>query len=103
MINAQRYLKNSSIPTVKLITCPACDKKRFRREINSDGEFPPASQETVEVRGETRFLEVCEHCIDKYRKADEKFMIETMRKLSSASRVAKENDNDSDHTDFSLN
>lgn len=104
MIGAQRHRKNRAIPTINLITCPACEKDRLYKYVTKDGSVDAASQETVEVRDEIRFLEVCTFCVDRYRKADEKFVMENMRKLAKAMQEDKSDDGgESDHKDFSLN
>lgn len=105
MNGAERYRKNRAIPTINLITCPACDKDRLNKYVNEDGSVNAASEETVEVRDEKRFLEVCGFCVERYRKADEKFVMENMRKLAKAMQESKSDDGDgeSDHKDFSLN
>jgi hypothetical protein len=103
MKNANQY-RNPVPATIAVIACPACNKKRLKKCANEDGTVSPADTTTVDVRGEERFLEVCEHCIAKYRKADERFVMNNMNKLSKAfTDPNKEPDTDSDHKDFSLN
>ena len=103
MIGAQKYSKNKTIPTIKLVTCPDCGKDRLQKTLNADGVLDPVSEETVEVRGKDRFLEVCEHCSARYQAEDKRFVKENLHKLSKA--ITKDNvpDGQSDHKDFSLN
>ncbi len=104
MIGYELHKKNKTIPTIKTITCPACNKDRLTKYVNTDGSVTVASEETVEVREETRYLEVCRFCTIRYRKADDKFVMENMLKLSKALREDdNDEDNKSDHKDFSLN
>jgi len=103
MIGAERYRKNKTIPTIHLVTCPACKKDRLGKYVNADGSVDTVNEETVEVRDEARFLDVCGFCIERYRKADEKFVMENMRKLAKAFQDDKPEDGESDHKDFSLN
>ncbi len=104
MINAGQYKKNKTIQTIRVVTCPACNKDRLSKYVAKDGSVDAASQETVEVRDEIRFLEVCTFCVDRYRRADEKFVMENMRKLAKAMQEDKSDDGgESDHKDFSLN
>jgi len=102
MKNANKYSSKAAMPTIAVIKCPSCKKNRLKKYTNDDGTVTPADTTTVDVRGEERYLEVCQHCIAKYRKADEKFVMDNMSKLSKAF-TAKEADTDSDHKDFSLN
>jgi len=101
MIGYAQYKKNGDIPTIRTITCPACQKNRLGKYENDDGSVNPVNEETVEVRGETRNLEVCMPCINRYRRSDEKFVLENMRKLSKA--LTESERKESDHRDFSLN
>ena len=103
MINAGRYKKNKTIQTIRLVTCPACNKDRLSKYVNKDGNVDAVNQETVEVRDEMRFLDVCDFCVVKYRKADEKFVMENMRKLAKAMQDKQPEGGESDHKDFSLN
>ncbi len=103
MIGAERYRKNKVIPTINFVTCPACKKDRLGKYINEDGSVDTPSEETVEVREEARFLEVCGLCVERYRRADEKFVMENMRKLAKAFQEETPEDGESDHKDFSLN
>ena len=100
MINASQYKSKSTkvISTIKLVVCPACSKPRLCKYVDEDNSVSEASDVTVDVRGDTRFLDVCGTCIDGYRKADEEFVRSNMRKLVKA--VMGE---DTDHKDFSLN
>lgn len=104
MIGAAKHSRNKTIPTIKLIDCPACNKRRLERYVQEDGTVEAASTETVEVRGETRHLDACQFCVAKYQKSDERFVIQNMKNLR---RAFKESVNDdeggSDHNDFSLN
>lgn len=103
MIGYERYKKNKIIPTIKTITCPACNKNRLNKYANDDGSVDAASQETVEVREEVRYLEVCRFCVARYSKADNKFVMDNMHKLSKAFQESHDDDKESDHKDFSLN
>lgn len=103
MIGYAQHKKNKDIPTIKIILCPACNKKRLGKYANTDGSIDVASVDTVEVRGEERYLEVCSFCVNKYRIEDEKFVLDNMRKLSKAFMEDQDEDNGSDHKDFSLN
>lgn len=104
MIGASKHKKNRAIPTIVLVECPACHKERLGRYLNDDGTTDPVSEDTVEVRGETRFLDACQFCVEKYQKSDERFIVENMKKLRRAfQESANKDDGDSDHNDFSLN
>lgn len=103
MIGYEQHNKNETIPTIKVITCPACNKNRLGKYANDDGSVDPAIEETVEVRGSERHLEVCQFCSDRYRKQDERFVFENMRKLAQAMKESEGKDTGSDHKDFSLN
>ena len=103
MIGYAQHKKNKDIPTIKTMLCPACDKQRLGKYANTDGSVDAVNTETVEVRGEQRYLEVCPFCVNKYRIADEKFVIDNMRKLSKAFMADQDEDKGSDHKDFSLN
>ncbi len=88
----------NDIPVIQYLTCPACKKPRLPKQADNLA----VSIETVEVRGEIRYLDVCRFCIEKYHKSDERFMEENMRKLAQAMKERDVSDKDSDHTDFSL-
>ena len=103
MIGYELHKKNKTIPTIKIVTCPACHKDRLRKYANADGGVDTASEETVTVREEIRYLEACRFCVARYRKADDKFVMENMAKLAKAFRETPDEDNQSDHKDFSLN
>lgn len=106
MIGYQQHKKKKEIPTIKVITCPACNKDRLSRYVNADGNIDLASEETVEVRGESRHLDVCATCVSRYRQEDEKFVLENYRKMVKAMGEVKTDDVDgeqTDHKDFSLN
>lgn len=103
MIGAAKHNKNKVIPTIRIVDCPACKKHRLGKYANEDGSVDVASEETVEVRGEERFLEVCEFCVARYKKQDEKFVRENLRKLAKAFQEKALPDGESDHKDFSLN
>lgn len=103
MINAQKYNDNE-IPSFELVDCPSCNKVRLLKQINKDGSINAVNQQTVEVRGNHRYLEVCDYCIIKYRKEDERFVKENLKKLSQAfTDNIQRSDSESDHKDFSLN
>ena len=103
MIGAAKHSKKKTIPTIKFITCPACEKDRFSRYADKDGNFTPASEETVKVRDKDRYLEACDFCVARYKSEDEKFIRENLRKLSKAINVDSPPEGESDHKDFSLN
>lgn len=94
---------NKTIPTIRMVTCPACNKNRLGKYENSDGTMDAVSDITVDVRGQERYLEVCSFCVIKYRKIDEQFMIKNMHKLSQALQSEEPKNGTSDHKDFSLN
>tara|TARA_R110002096_G_scaffold374382_1_gene568082 strand:- start:1799 stop:2125 length:327 start_codon:yes stop_codon:yes gene_type:complete len=99
-------VNNSSdgIPTIRMVDCPACNKKRLGKYVNEDGGITQSSQETVDVRGSQRYLEVCTFCMGKYQQQDKVFVRENLRKLSKAMiKQDTANDDDTDHKDFSLN
>lgn len=100
-----KMIKNSSeeIPTIRIVDCPACGKHRLRKYENADGTMSPVSEEAVDVREESRFLEVCGFCVIKYQKSDERFVMDNMDKLRKAMKATKMPDEETDHTDFSLN
>ncbi len=98
-----RHNNNNSIPTIRMITCPACNKDRLGKYVNEDGSVTPASQETVEVRGEQRYLEACGFCVAKYQEQDKRFVKQNLSKLSKAIKDDNVPDGESDHKDFSLN
>jgi len=102
-MGATQYNDGKDIPTIRVVTCPACKKPRLNKYQNADGGVDAANEETVEVRGENRYLEVCGFCTVKYRKADELFVLKNMRKLAKAFKSEKPKDDESDHKDFSLN
>ena len=101
MFNARQ--NNNGIPTIRMITCPACNKNRLGKYVNEDGSVTPASQETVEIRGQQRYLETCGFCVKKYQDQDRKFVRENLSKLSKAFKADDLPDGESDHKDFSLN
>lgn len=106
MIGYEQHKKNKEIPTIKVITCPACQKDRLSRYVKTDGSVDSASEETVEVRGESRHLDVCGMCVSQYRKEDEKFVLDNYRKMVQAMSEVKTDEVDgtqTDHKDFSLN
>lgn len=98
-----RHNKSNSIPTIRMITCPACNKPRLGKYVNDDGSVTPASQETVEVRGVHRHLEACSFCVAKYQEQDKRFVRDNLGKLSKAIKEDNVPDGESDHNDFSLN
>lgn len=94
---------NNDIPTIRMVTCPACNKNRLGKYVNDDGSVTPVSQETVEVRDNQRYLEACSFCVKKYQDQDKRYVKENLSRLSKA--MVKDNipDGESDHKDFSLN
>lgn len=103
MIGAAKHSKKQDIPTINIVDCPACGKHRLRKYVNQDGSVDAPSQQTVEVRDEERYLEVCEPCIARYRRSDDKFVKENLKKLSKAFNESDLPEGESDHKDFSLN
>lgn len=103
MIGAERHNKNKTIPTLRLVGCPACNKPRLHKQVNEDGSIDLVSQETVEVREQERYLEVCEFCIARYKAEDERFVKANLKKLAKAFGDQQLPDGETDHKDFSLN
>lgn len=106
MIGYEQHKKNKEIPTIKTITCPACNKNRLSRYANADWSVTPVSEETIEVRGESRHLDVCGICVLRYRQEDERFVLDNYRKMVKAISKVKTGEVDekqTDHKDFSLN
>jgi hypothetical protein len=104
MIGASQHKSKNTdtIPTIKLVICPACDRDRLCRYANDDGSVDVAATDSVEVRGNVRYLDVCGACVNKYRAEDEKFVMDNMHKLSKAF-ISGDTDEDTTHKDFSLN
>ena len=104
MIGAAKHSRNKkTIQTLKRVNCPDCGKQRLLKLVQEDGTVEAVSTEIVEVRDETRYLDVCEFCSAKYQKADERFVIENMKQLRKAMKESPAAEGDSDHNDFSLN
>lgn len=106
MIGYEQHKKNKEIPTIKTITCPACNKDRLSRYVNADGSVSSASEEVIEVRGESRHLDVCGMCVSRYRQQDQRFVLDNYRKMVQAMSEVKTDEVDgkqTDHKDFSLN
>jgi DNA-directed RNA polymerase subunit RPC12/RpoP len=99
MMGGRRTAK--TIPTLKYVDCPACNKKRLLKQVQEDGTVSAVSTETVEVREEQRHVDVCEFCVIRYQKADQRFVMENLRKIQKAVHVDRDNV-DSDHKDFQL-
>jgi ssDNA-binding Zn-finger/Zn-ribbon topoisomerase 1 len=99
MINAKKHRSGNKIPTIKIVDCPDCGKNRLGKYVNEDGTVSPASEETFDVRGEERFMEVCKFCSLKYQKSDQRYAKNNLAKLAKALKTNK----GSDHKDFSLN
>lgn len=95
-----------TIPSFRPVACPGCNKPRLLKEIKEDGTLDPVSTEQVDVRGEQRFTEVCGPCVQKYARADQRFVMENLKKIQKAMSVKsiKRTDEDAsgDHNDFSL-
>jgi len=91
----------NSIPSYKHVACPACKRDRLLRPLQEDGTTKPVSDDTVEIRGKTRYHDVCQFCAIKYEKADKRFMRENLRKIDKAMQAGQV-DEESDHEDFSL-
>lgn len=87
-----------SIPTINLVDCPKCGKHRLGKYLGDDGKPLPVSKETTDVRGETRLLDVCGPCADRYRIADAKFIMENFKKIQKALRNRKDGTTDKDFT-----
>ncbi len=100
MIGRQRL--NKDIITVTHVVCPACNKNRLMKAPNEDGNTETTSDETVDVRGETRFLDVCSFCITRYQKTDEQFIKKNLKKIQEAVSVDPDGKTKTDHKDFSL-
>lgn len=98
MINRQR--KSNDIPTLRYVECPACNKNRLLKEEQENGTLQAVSNETVEVRGEKRFLDACGSCKIRYQKADEQFVRQNLEKIKKA--VSVDPDGNTNHNDFSL-
>jgi len=103
MIGSGNHNNKNTIPTIRMIACPACDKPRLGKYANEDGSVDKASTQTVEVRGSSRYLEACEHCVRKYQAEDQRFVEANLRKLQKAFKAGDLPDEGSDHNDFSLN
>jgi len=103
MSDSNRHNVNKDIPTIRLVNCPACNKRRLGKYANDDGSVDPVSEETVEVRGAQRYLEACQFCVAKYQRQDQQFVRANMKKLSQAMTKDNVPDGESDHRDFSLN
>jgi len=103
MIGANNSNNKNSIPTIRVITCPACNKNRLHKYANEDGTVTQASQETVEVRDGQRFLEACGPCVERYKKQDQQFVRDNLKKLSKAFKSDNIPEDGTDHKDFSLN
>lgn len=99
------YLKrqtNKTIPSFRHVTCPSCNKPRLLKEIKEDGTLDLVSDEQVEVRGERRYVDVCGFCVTKYQRADERFVMENLKKIQRAVSANRDDLKDTDHKDFSL-
>jgi hypothetical protein len=103
MRGAAQHKRHPVIPTIKMVTCPACEKDRLGKYVGEDGTTAPVITETVMVRDEERHLDVCNFCITRYRKEDERFVMSNMRKLAKSAKDVTSKEEGSDHTDFSLN
>lgn len=93
---------SQTIPSFRYVACPDCKKHRLLKEIKEDGTNDQASQDSVDVRGETRFVDVCGPCVTKYEQRDKRFVMENLKKIQKAMKVDRENLKDTDHKDFSL-
>jgi len=92
----------TKIPTLHYIQCPDCNKKRLLKQETEEGGVPTVSEDTVEVRGETRYSEACPFCLAKYKRSDDNFVMQNLRKIQKAMHAPDINKEDSDHTDFTL-
>lgn len=93
-------LPKQQIPTIVLVDCPKCKKHRLTKYLGEDGKPMPVSTETVDIRGETRLLDVCGTCNFHYREADKKFIMNNLAKLQKAMR--ERNINRTSDKDFSI-
>lgn len=100
MIGKQRL--NKDITTLRHVECPACNKNRLTKPLDEEGNVAATSDETVDVRGEVRFLDVCSFCIARYSKADEQFVRANLKKIQDAVSVNPDSEKKTDHKDFSL-
>lgn len=91
-----------TIPSFRPATCPSCNKQRLLKEIKEDGTLDPVSTEQVDVRGEQRFIEVCESCHQKYTRADQRFVMDNLKKIQKAMSTSRDDLKGTDHEDFSL-
>ena len=100
MIGGRRLRK--TIPTVKYVACPDCGKHRLPVKVNDDGTTPEVSSESYEVRGEARYENACEFCQNNYEKSDQRFLKDNLKKIQKSASMDREDLQDSDHNDFSL-
>ena len=88
-----------TIPTIHLVVCPACQKRRHTKYADENGVVPVPQQETVVVRGEARFVDVCNFCTMKYQTKDQRFILENLKKLQ---RAAKNRGDGTTEKDFNI-
>jgi hypothetical protein len=89
----------TNVPIIHLVDCPACNKRRHTKYQDDDGNVPTVSTETIVVRGETRFVDVCQYCVFKYRSTDERFIMSNLKKLQ---RAAANRDGTTSDKDFTI-
>lgn len=96
----RRGLPRQPIPTIVLVDCPKCGKHRHSKYLGEDGKVLSVSNETADVRGETRLLDVCGVCNAHYRASDEKFIMSNLKKIQKAMRERRLNP--TNDKDFSI-
>jgi uncharacterized protein YbaR (Trm112 family) len=88
----------STIPTIHLVVCPSCNKKRHTKYEDSEGKVLVVNTETITVRGEQRFIDVCANCSIKYQIKDQRFIIQNLKKLQNAAKSRNDGTTDKDFT-----
>jgi len=99
---AQERQKNTknNIPTMVLAVCPKCEQRRLTKYVDENGKHEPVSYAKITVRGEDRFIDICGHCNENYRKQDQLYVMKNLKKLQQAI-MNRDSDNTSDK-DFSI-
>lgn len=77
------------IPTIVMVDCPNCNKHRLGKYLGEDSKALPVSKETINVRGETRLVDVCDVCLYHFREKDKRFVMDNLRKIQQAMRNRK--------------
>lgn len=93
-------LQKQPVPTIALVNCPKCNKRRLGKYLGEDNKPFPVSNETIEVRGETRLVDVCGFCDLRYRESDRKFIMDNLKKIQKAMRERRLDP--TSHKDFSI-